>query len=64
MTVLSIRKENGIGCIPELLERLDIKPRRINLALVKPNLCGYYPPSPQLLGAMLRFWRASLIELS
>jgi uncharacterized protein (DUF362 family) len=53
MAVLSIRKEKGIDEIPELLSRLGIKLESVRLALVKPNLCGYYPPSPPLIGAVL-----------
>jgi uncharacterized protein (DUF362 family) len=54
MTVLSLRKDEGLRGIRGLLEGLGIGLRRMHLVLVKPNLCGYYPPSPELLGAVLQ----------
>jgi len=58
MDAVYICKGSGVGAIPKLFEVLGIKPKRVHLALVKPNLCGYYPPSPPLVGAVLHVWEA------
>jgi uncharacterized protein (DUF362 family) len=54
MTILSLQKEEGIKGLRGLLKGLGIDLSRMHLVLVKPNLCGYYPPSPELLGAVLQ----------
>jgi uncharacterized protein (DUF362 family) len=54
MSVLLTDKERCIKNLPELIEQVGASLKKVSLSLVKPNLCGYYPPSPQLLGAAVR----------
>lgn len=51
--VLSIGRERVIDSLPSVFKRLGVNIAGVHLALVKPNLCGYYPPSPQLMGALI-----------
>lgn len=54
MDAVYICKDSGVKSITKLFDRLGIRPKRVHLTLVKPNLCGYYPPSPPLVGAVLQ----------
>jgi uncharacterized protein (DUF362 family) len=47
--------KDAVDHLPELSLELGFKVERVQLALVKPNICGVYPPSLDLLSSVVQF---------
>ncbi len=48
-------KDKAVKSLPELSLESGFKIEKCDLALVKPNVCGLYHPSPELLSAVIRY---------
>jgi uncharacterized protein (DUF362 family) len=55
MSVVVSRFDNGAKTLSELSFKVGFHLKRIQLALVKPNICGIYPPSLELLSSVIQF---------
>jgi len=53
-TVVITSKEKAIRSILKVAEKAGFKPRPGKLALIKPNVCGMYPPSYELLESLVK----------
>ena len=49
-------KGKAYDILPKILLKAGFKPRKYDLVLVKPNICGMYHPSPQLIQSTLKFF--------
>jgi len=48
-------KDKAYKTLPTLISAAGFKTRELDLVLVKPNICGMYHPSPQLIQSTLEF---------
>ncbi len=54
--VVICSKNKAYEIFPKILAEAGFKPRECDLVLVKPNICGMYHPSSQLVHSVLKFF--------
>jgi uncharacterized protein (DUF362 family) len=47
--------EDAVRCLPDLSKKVGFQLEKADLALIKPNICGFYPPSLGLLSSLVEF---------
>jgi len=53
--VIICRREEAIRRLPELCSETGFQVKKHRLALVKPNICGMYHPSTELLSSLIQY---------
>lgn len=54
-TIVIADIDSAIKSFNQLAEATGFKPSRCDVAVVKPNICGFYPPNPDLLKATMLY---------